>query len=413
MAEPQVPQMSAFIPPRLMKLGGIANWPNADVPLGGQVNEYIPALCKVPFDYLFRDDPVAMAECTLLVWEYIGIDLLVLNTDCYNFEAETMGAKLSFYEDHIPDVDRSDLFIKDESDLDKIKFTGFEGSRIPYLVEYCKAYKQYSGLDVVPSFSGPWSIAANLYGLENLIADAVVEPEFVHELMRRLVQDFEIPFHKALAEVIPGMQGTTLADAIASPPLVTKEIFEEFVVPYANDVLNSYEANGILKYNGVWGIAEYKGEERDDFVRQLIAAEGTLGVFDPDVMLVGTEYYRKIADEALAPLMFGFSTNVLQDGTPEEVAEAVKKYVLGGKAGITPFLMFLSNIAPATPAINIRTAVEATHVYGAPGATEDTPFEPLGEVESFEDFLRNKIANNEEGYTFAWLEKSEYSYLLG
>ena len=394
-----------------MKLGAIANWPNAAVPLGAQVNEYIPALCKVPFDLLFKDDPVAMAECTLLVWEYTGIDLLVLNTDCYNFEVETLGGKLSFYEDHIPDVDRSELFIKDASDLGKIKFTGFEGSRIPYLVEYCKAYKKYSGLDTVPSFSGPWSIAANLYGMENIIVDAVSDPEFVHELMSRLVQDFLIPFHKALAELIPGMQGTTLADAIGSPPLVSKELFEEFVAPYAVDLLNSYEANGILKYNGVWGIAEYEGEERDDFVRKLIAAEGTLGVFDPDVMLVGPEYYRKICDEQLAPLMFGLSTNILQDGTPEEVAEAVKSYVLGGKAGITPFLMFLSNIAPATPAINIRTAVEATHVYGAPEAMEETPFEPLGEVESFEEFLKEKIANNEEGYTFDWLKHSEYASL--
>ena len=412
MTEEQVPKMSAFIPPRLMKLGAIANWPNADVPLGAQVNEYIPELCKVPYDYLFKDDPVAMAECTLLTWEYIGIDLLVLNTDCYNFEVETLGGKLSFYKDHIPDVDRSDLFIKSAADLDKIKFEGFEKSRIPYLVEYCKAYKELSGLDTVPSFSGPWSIAANLYGMENLIVDAVSDPEFVHELMGRLVRDFLIPFHKALAELIPGMQGTTLADAIGSPPLVSKELFAEFVAPYAEELLDSYQANGILKYNGVWGIAEYEGEERDDFVRQLIKTEGTLGVFDPDVLLVGPEYYRKLADEQLAPLMFGLSTNILQDSTPEEVAASVKSYVLGGKAGITPFLMFLSNIAPKTPIVNIRTAVEATHVYGAPGATEDTPFEPVGEVESFEDFLRAKIANNEEGYSFAWLEKSEYSYLL-
>ena len=411
MAEAQQPAFASFIPPRLMKLGGLGNWPNTDVPLGAQINEYIPALCKVPFDFLFRDDPVAMAECTLLVWEYTGVDLLVLNTDCYNFEVETLGGKLSFYKDHIPDVDRSDLFIKSAADLKKIRFTGFEGSRIPYLVEYCKAYKKYSGLDTVPSFSGPWSIAANLYGMENLIVDALVEPEFVHELMGRLVQDFLIPFHKALAELIPGMQGTTLADAIGSPPLVSKEMFEEFVAPYANDLLNSYQANGILKYNGVWGIAELEGEERDDFVRELIAAEGTLGVFDPDVMLVGPEYYRKICDEQLAPLMFGLSTNILQDGTPEEVAASVKSYVLGGKAGITPFLMFFSNVAPVTPAINIKTAVEATHVYGAPGATQDTPFEIPSEAQTFEDFLREKIAVNEEGYTFEWLEKSEYAYL--
>ena len=411
MTQNQEPKLSSFIPPRLGKLASIAQWPDAPVPLGAQVNEYIPALCKVPFDLLFRDDPVAMAECTLLVWEYIGIDLLVLNTDCYNFEAETLGAKLSFYPDHIPDIDRSDLFIKGEGDLDKIKFTGFEGSRIPYLVEYCKAYKALSGLDVVPSFSGPWSIAANLYGLENLIADSVSEPEFVHELMRRLVRDFLIPFHKALAEVIPGMQGTTLADAIASPPLVSKEIFSEFVAPYAIELLDSYDANGVLKYNGVWGIANYEGEERDDFVRQLIGAEGTLGVFDPDVELIGPEYYRTIADASGAPLMFGLSTNILQDATPDEVAATVKRYVLGGKAGITPFLMFLSNIAPETPAANIAAAVEATHVYGAPGANEETPLAPIAEPETFEDFLRKKIANNEEGYSFAWLEKSEYSYL--
>lgn len=90
---------------------------------------------------------------------------------------------------------------------------------------------------------------------------------------------------------------------------------------------------------------------------------------------------------------------------------AVKSHVLGGKAGITPFLMFLSNIAPATPAANIKAAADATHVYGAPGATADTPFEPASEVESFEDFLRAKIASNEEGHTFAWLEKSGYAGL--
>ena len=59
------------------------------------------------------------------------------------------------------------------------------------------------------------------------------------------------------------------------------------------------------------------------------------------------------------------------------------------------------------------SVVEATHVYGAPGATEDTPFELPTEPESFEEFLRGKISSNEEGYSFAWLEKSEYRNLVG
>ena len=38
--------------------------------------------------------------------------------------------------------------------------------------------------------------------------------------------------------------------------------------------------------------------------------------------------------------------------------------------------------SPRHSAINVKTAVEATRVYGAPDAAEDAPFEPLGEIES-------------------------------
>ena len=62
MAQSQEPKMSSFIPPRLMKLGGIAAWPNAAVPLGAQVNEFIPEICKVPYDFLFRDE-IGRASC--------------------------------------------------------------------------------------------------------------------------------------------------------------------------------------------------------------------------------------------------------------------------------------------------------------------------------------------------------------
>ena len=60
-----------------------------------------------PYDYLLRDDPVAMAECTLLVQEYLDIDLIIANLDIYNFEAEAMGAELKFYPDHCSDIVRS------------------------------------------------------------------------------------------------------------------------------------------------------------------------------------------------------------------------------------------------------------------------------------------------------------------
>ena len=72
---------------------------------------FIPEICKLPYDYLFRDDPVAMAECTLLVHEYLRLDLLIANMDVYNFEAEAMGVDIKFYKDHCPDFDLSLIHI--------------------------------------------------------------------------------------------------------------------------------------------------------------------------------------------------------------------------------------------------------------------------------------------------------------
>ena len=92
---------NSFLIPHLQKLMSLSNWPNAAVPIMSQINEYIPWIARVPFDYLYRDDPVGMAECTLLLQEYIGVDDLGSNLDMYNFEAESMGAEISFYADHI------------------------------------------------------------------------------------------------------------------------------------------------------------------------------------------------------------------------------------------------------------------------------------------------------------------------
>lgn len=43
------------------------DWPNAEVPVETCLAELVPVMCRVPCDYLFRDDPAANVECSLLV----------------------------------------------------------------------------------------------------------------------------------------------------------------------------------------------------------------------------------------------------------------------------------------------------------------------------------------------------------
>ena len=215
----------------LMKFNNLSAWPEAAVPSIAQVNDYIPWLCQVPCDYLLRDDPEGMAECSLLVQEYLGFDLMNANLDVYNFEAEAMGAPISFYRDHMPDLNRREYLIKSPDDLDKIKWKGLDCGRFPYILRYARAYEKYVGVPALLAFCAPWTLAANLYGLDNLIMDTIEEPEFVKEFLNRIVEDFHVPMFEELQRELNSFKMLLFADAFASPPMVNNSILSEFIKP--------------------------------------------------------------------------------------------------------------------------------------------------------------------------------------
>lgn len=408
----EVPKMN-FAMKSLMNLVNLSKWPNAKVANTALITEFIPEICRVPYDLLFRDDAIAMAECTLLVHEYLGLDLLTANMDVYNFEAEAMGAKIKFYPDHCPDFDRSDYFIKKPEDLEKIKYTGLDKGRFPYLIEYSKAYKQYVGLDTFPIFSAPWTLAANLYGLDNLVMDCYEEPEFVEEFLNKIVDDFHVPMFKELSSVIPGMREVALVDAMVTIPMVDINIVEKFIWPNLERLMQKLDMPGIpLLDTAFFGSAKLNEEHRKRFEDFVIYANGRFFCSDPDAAMLGIEYARKRATECQLPLQTGIDAKVIEFGTEEEIVERIKHYVLVGKNGPTPCIFFHNNISPKAPLENVWTAMQAVEIYGAPGADENTPY-VRPDYKPFEEFLREKIADNEQGYTFRWLEKSGYAYLAG
>ncbi|MDR2484784.1 MAG: hypothetical protein LBD55_05265 [Treponema sp.] len=348
-----------------------------------------------------------MAECTLLVWEYTGLDFIEANMDIYDFEAENAGARINYYRDHLPDINRSDFLIKDEKDLDKIKFRGLESGRCRYFIDYCHAWTEYSGLDIFPVLCAPWSLAVNLYGLENLVVAAITEPDFVHEMFRRIVYDLQVPMYKALTAEIPGCTSIKLADAWCSPPVVSVEILRDFGAAW---LFRLREAMEIPVVNmGIWGSSYLKGANKDEFHDIINRMLGMIVVWDPDLERDGVSYYRRFATKLGVPFITGFSTTVLLEGPAEAIAARAKKYTLEGKEGPSPYMFLFNNIGPRTPIDHIRAAIAAVKTYGAPGATEATPFRLPEPAESFGGFLKKKLRDNAEGYRFEWLEKSGWA----
>lgn len=389
----------------------LANWPDADIPLMALVTELIPELCGVPYDYLLRDDPAAMAECTLLVQEYLNLDTIIANMDIYNFEAEAMGAKLRFYPDHCSDIDRSEYFIKGPEDLNKIHFDGLDTGRFPYLIRYCEAYKKYTGADTFPMFSAPWTLAGNLYGVDNLVMDTVEDPEFVTEFLNRIVDDFHVPMFKALAKVLPGFHQVSLADAFASVPVVTPQIVREFIRPSLERLMKELNMPGItMQDTAFFGTAQLSGKARKEYEDFIIWSNDMFFCIDPDLTELTPEYARQVATDHMVPLMAGISAKQVEFGSIEETVSIIKNFVLNGKNGPTPLFFFFNNLSPRTSIDRLLAATKAVRIYGAPGADENTPYE-LPEILPFEEFLKEKIADNPAGYTFDWLTKSKYSSL--
>ena len=76
-----------------------------------------------------------------------------------------------------------------------------------------------------------------------------------------------------------------------------------------------------------------------------------------------------------------------------------------------PLIFFFNNLSPKTPTDKLLAATKAVRVFGAPGADGDTPYE-IPEDRPFEDFLKEKMEHNVEGYGFDWLKVSRYSHLM-
>ena len=399
-----------FVWPHLQRRKAHKHWP-ADVLITVSLYEFVPEICRVSYDLMYRDDPVAMAEGSLLVQEWIDVDSITACHDGYSFEVEAMGAKLRFFPDHSPDIDRTDFFIKEPGDLDKLRFNGLNTGRYPYLIECYRAMERYVGLSLCPNFCGPWSMACNLYGAENLIIAAMDEPAFVHELLDRIVTDVSVPAVRALKAVLPSSSEVNFHDAWCTPPLVTPSMFREFIIPHMDNLRGLLVPDFKVKHGGL-RITGLQGEDRDFLWDLSIKSRGAVYANEPDLTNFGAEWFRKEADAVRKPLTMLGSPQFIQYSTPEKVLEVTKHLCLVGKNGTTPASVGLGNIGPHTPLINVFTFVRACQVYGAVGTNEDTPFSIPWDFPSFEEFLRGKLENNIEGYTFSWLENSGYSYLL-
>jgi uroporphyrinogen-III decarboxylase len=332
------------------------------VPVCAQMHEFaMKEIGARPME--FYSTPEMLVNGTLEIQDKYGIDVPVLDYDVYNIEAQAIGQAIIFGEDHMPDVDRTKPLIRSREDLDKVRTPDFDTQgRFAQVIEMNRLFRKAIGgqTEATLRFCAPFSLAANLRGIEQLLMDIYTDPDFARSLLDRIVEDLLAPWILRLKKEFPNAASISGDDATGSLPIVNLDILREWIVPY---VRRLREICGPEIYVPNW-VGEHNLKNPKvllDLKRQV--CPGFVEGQDPDVEKLGPELYKEYADEHDVPLILGIGAGFLALASPEQVAQRVKHYVeVGGKGG--RLVLYLCNLGATTPPENVRAAIQAVREFG-------------------------------------------------
>jgi uroporphyrinogen decarboxylase len=226
-------------------------------------------------------------------------------------EVEAMGAEVDFLENEVPRL-IGYLLKEDKARLGSLEIP--DPADAGRLTAYLAACKKVSGAvgesPVGGVVCGPWTLATNLRGAENLIMDTVTDPEFVHELMR-----FTVEVVKRVGEgVNKAGAGLSLSEAPASLSLISPTIFKTFVMPYLKQVVAHLRENRTSVTLHICGFI-------DPIMEDIVSVGAVaLSMDEPSSLEKMFE-----ASQGQMAVIGNVKTNVFVDGTREEIENEVKR----------------------------------------------------------------------------------------
>ncbi len=154
---------------------------------------------------------------------------VVIGIDIYNLEAEAYGCEVRNPGGNgIPAIEEP-LFSSIDEALSRIKpFNPRTDGRIPVVIQAGERIKdEFPEADVRIPVSGPFSVAQNLLGLDQLLVEVIAHPDKVREFLHRLV-DNQIIFCQAVVDA--GLD-VAFFESAAAPPLLSPNHFRQIELP--------------------------------------------------------------------------------------------------------------------------------------------------------------------------------------
>ena len=242
-------------------------------------------------------------------------------------EAECFGATVVVSDDEVPTVKGRIIRDMDEAEALEIPLIGSGRTQI-YIDAIEKACKEITDRPVLAGMIGPFSLAARLLDVSEIMMDCYDDPDMVHTVLEK-VTAFLIEYAKAYKAV--GANGIVMAEPVAG--MLSPLLEEEFSSPYVKKIVDAVQDDRfVVIYHNcgdnvpkmldsimTTGCAAYHfGNAMDmekDIIPHVPSNTVVMGNIDPaGVLRMGTP--EKVREEALGLLArcSGYPNFVLSSG---------------------------------------------------------------------------------------------------
>ncbi len=155
-------------------------------------------------------------------------------------EAECFGATISVSDDEVPTVKGRLINDMDEAEALEVPAIGSGRTQI-YIDAIKKACEDITDRPVLAGMIGPFSLAARLFDVSEIMVDCYDDPDMVHTVLNKVT---EFLCNYAAAYKAAGAQGIVMAEPVSG--LLSPSLEEEFSSPYVKRIVDAVQDDGFV-----------------------------------------------------------------------------------------------------------------------------------------------------------------------
>jgi uroporphyrinogen decarboxylase len=256
----------------------------------------------------FLLDPKIFVKAQVAAYERYKPDIIVMQGDLL-MDVEAMGNELKFPENGM--CISKKMALEDKGKLNSLNVPDpTKDGRMPAYLEVLAESKKIITDSIVSAvIAGPWTTAIGLRGANELIRDALKDPDYVHELMQ-FTSQVAIRFMEA---VIPLKVGLSYSEAPASCSLISPKMYRDFIFPYHKQLVDYFKEKKA-------GIGLHICGYTDPILQDMVNTGVTnISIDAPSDLAKAAEVTR-----GKAVLIGNVDTRLFFSGTREEMKQAMK-----------------------------------------------------------------------------------------